>query len=159
LHMVTAAFLIVILFLGGWHFWGITGPWQTPDPSSVASGAAAAEGIGWFTALLRIAVLLVKLFLVIVFFMLVRWSWPRFRFDQLMALAWKVMLPLGLINLVAVAVLEQLKISFVIPALGPTASAWLMIIPGFIVAIVAWLAVAFAGPRIADNRPRRELDS
>ena len=36
-----------------------------------------------------------------------RWSWPRFRFDQLMALAWKVMLPLGLVNLVAVAVLTE----------------------------------------------------
>ena len=41
--------------------------------------------------------------------MLARWSWPRFRFDQLMALAWKVMLPLGLVNLVAVAVLAGVR--------------------------------------------------
>ena len=41
---------------------------------------------------------------VIFFFMLARWSWPRFRFDQLMSLAWKVMLPLGMVNLVMVAV-------------------------------------------------------
>ncbi len=40
--------------------------------------------------------------------MMVRWSWPRFRFDQLMSLAWKVMLPLGLLNLVAVAVVTEL---------------------------------------------------
>ena len=46
---------------------------------------------------------------VIVFFMMVRWSWPRFRFDQLMSLAWKVMLPLGLVNLVAVAVLTEYR--------------------------------------------------
>ena len=39
--------------------------------------------------------------------MLVRWTWPRFRFDQLMTLAWKVMLPLGLVNLVALAILNE----------------------------------------------------
>ncbi len=49
----------------------------------------------------------VKVLAVIVFFMMVRWSWPRFRFDQLMSLAWKVMLPLGLVNLVVVAVWEE----------------------------------------------------
>ena len=47
----------------------------------------------------RVLVLMTKVFLVIFFFMLVRWSWPRFRFDQLMTLAWKVMLPLTLLNL------------------------------------------------------------
>ena len=45
LHMVTAAFLIVILFLGGWHFWGITG---------------ASDEIAWPVAVLRVIVLLVK---------------------------------------------------------------------------------------------------
>ena len=88
LHMVVAAFLIVILFFGGWHIWGMTAP---------------GEAIGWFEAILRVLVLMVKVLAVILFFMLVRWSWPRFRFDQLMNLAWKVMLPLGLVNLVAVA--------------------------------------------------------
>lgn len=145
LHMLTAAFLIVILFLGGWHFWGITG--------------TSAENVGWFTAILRVLVLCVKIFLVIAFFMLVRWSWPRFRFDQLMSLAWKVMLPLGLINVIAVAVMEQLEFSLLAPYLGARLSSWLMILPAVAVAIIAWLAVAYAGPRIADNRPRHELDS
>ena len=39
--------------------------------------------------------------------MLVRWTIPRFRFDQLMGLAWKVMIPLALLNLVAVMVVKQ----------------------------------------------------
>jgi NADH-quinone oxidoreductase subunit H len=39
----------------------------------------------------------------ILFFMLVRWSGPQLRFDKLMALAWKVLLPVGLVNVVAVA--------------------------------------------------------
>src|SRR6476661_2135472 len=96
LHMITASFLIVILFLGGWHLPLITG-----DPS--------AESIGWFTAIARILVLQLKIFAVIVFFMWVRWSWPRFRYDQLMNLAWKIMLPLGLVNLVALAVLYEAR--------------------------------------------------
>ena len=61
------------------------------------------------TAILRIVVLAAKILGVIVFFMLVRWSWPRFRFDQLMSLAWKVMLPLGLVNLVVAAVLGRVR--------------------------------------------------
>jgi NADH-quinone oxidoreductase subunit H len=68
LHMVTAAFLIVIMFLGGWHLWGVTG-----------SGPVET----WTVALIRFAVLSAKILGVILFFMLVRWSWPRFRFDQL----------------------------------------------------------------------------
>ena len=57
IHMVTAAFLIVILFLGGWHFWGLTG---------------TQEVAAWPIALLRIVVLLAKVGAVILFFMLVR---------------------------------------------------------------------------------------
>ncbi len=95
LHMITAALLIVILFLGGWHMpFGLTG--HTDD-------------VGWLGAIVRIVVLLAKVLIVILIFMLVRWSWPRFRYDQLMALAWKVMLPLGMVNFVAVAVLDQAR--------------------------------------------------
>ena len=59
--------------------------------------------------IVRMLVLHAKILLVIVFFMMVRWSWPRFRFDQLMDLAWKVMLPLGLVNFTAVAIFEELR--------------------------------------------------
>jgi NADH-quinone oxidoreductase subunit H len=89
LHLITAAALIVVLYLGGWHFWGLTG---------------SAEEVSCGIGLLRIGVLLAKVFAVILVFMLIRWSWPRFRFDQLMNLAWKVMLPLGVVNLVIVAI-------------------------------------------------------
>ncbi len=94
LHMISASFLIVILFLGGWHFWGLTG---------------SSDAVTWPVAILRIVVLAVKVLVVIVAFMIVRWSWPRFRFDQLMSLAWKVMVPLGLVNLVVAAVLVEYR--------------------------------------------------
>jgi NADH-quinone oxidoreductase subunit H len=136
LHMVTASFLIVILFLGGWHFWGITG-----------TDAATAT---WAQAILRIAVLVAKILAVVVFFMLVRWSWPRFRFDQLMALAWKVMLPLGLVNLAAVAVMSEPTIA---EQIG-TDKLSVFVICSWTVALAAWIVAGLAQPLIADNRPR-----
>ncbi|MBM3998203.1 MAG: NADH-quinone oxidoreductase subunit NuoH [Planctomycetes bacterium] len=139
LHMITAAFLIVILFLGGWHLWGLTG--------------ATAE-TNWLTALLRTAVLLGKTLLVILFFMWVRWSWPRFRFDQLMAFAWKLLLPLGLAHFLVIAVLDQIRTYVLAPRLGETLSAWLLVIPGVGVCIAAWIVVGLTGPRDS-TRPRR----
>jgi NADH-quinone oxidoreductase subunit H len=137
LHMVAASFLIVILFFGGWHFWGLTG---------------SGDEIGWGTAILRVLVLMVKVLLVIVGFMMVRWSFPRFRFDQLMSLAWKAMLPLGLVNLVMAAVLVEYS--------SPVA-AWLELSPavaqgliGWGVAILSLAGIASFGTRGGDNRPR-----
>ena len=58
--------------------------------------------------LLGLGVLLAKVALVVLVIILLRWSLPRFRFDQLMGLAWKGLIPLGLINLVGVAIVLSL---------------------------------------------------
>lgn len=129
LHMVTVSFLIVILFFGGWHFWGLTG---------------ADNNVTWVTAILRVLVLAAKVLGVILFFMMARWSWPRFRFDQLMTLAWKVMLPMGLVNLVAVAVLAEY---------GSSVPAWLGVLGMWGVAIATWIVAGIAAPLATDNRP------
>jgi len=140
LHMITAAFLIVILFLGGWHFWGLTG---------------GANEITWWTAIVRMVVFAVKIVAVILFFMLVRWSWPRFRFDQLMSLAWKVMLPLGLLNLVVVAIVEEIKMVYN-DDLSLMATILLGLVP-WVTLVVGSVGVASLGPLVTDNRPRRTL--
>ena len=88
-HLITISFLNVILFFGGWHFPWISGP-----------------DAGW---LIKLLVFAGKVTFFIVFFMVVRWTLPRFRFDQLMALAWKVLIPLALANLVCVMFVKQLK--------------------------------------------------
>ena len=75
-HIIVASALTVTLFLGGWQ-----GPFLPP--------------IVWFT---------LKTFALVFFFMWVRGTFPRFRFDQLMQLGWKVLLPLALANIVATAV-------------------------------------------------------
>lgn len=129
LHMVLAAFLIVILFLGGWHFWGLTG---------------SADAVSWPVALLRVIVMLAKVMGVILFFMFARWSWPRFRYDQLMDVAWKVMIPWGMINVVVVAVWMQY---------GRELASWLNITPasgmmavGWGTLFLCWLATSIINP-------------
>ena len=138
LHMVAAAFLIVILFFGGWQIWGM------PLPEG--------DAIGWPLALLRVAVLMAKVLLVILFFMMVRWSWPRFRFDQLMNLAWKVMLPLGLVNLVAVAIVLEYEHAGGFE--DTPRGGWVAIGVGWGVALVGWVVAALFAPLHTDNRPR-----
>jgi NADH-quinone oxidoreductase subunit H len=120
IHMVTAALLIVILYLGGWHLWGLT------------SGNPAES---WPAALARVGTLWGKTLVVILFFMLVRWTWPRFRYDQLMALAWKGMLPLGMIHLVVVALLTEY-------GRGLPTVVW--VAAGWSVALSAWALAAWS---------------
>ncbi|MCP4813647.1 MAG: NADH-quinone oxidoreductase subunit NuoH [Planctomycetaceae bacterium] len=144
IHMITASFLIVILFLGGWHFWGITGT----DPVATS----------WGMALLRVLVLFTKVFLVIVFFMLVRWSWPRFRFDQLMGLAWKVMLPLGLLNFVVVSILLETRLLLYGQDASSTGFDITSVLISWLICVGSWIAICQWGPRVADNSPRKSLD-
>ncbi|MCE9556670.1 MAG: NADH-quinone oxidoreductase subunit NuoH [Planctomycetes bacterium] len=141
LHMVTAAMLISILFLGGWHFWGLT---PTLKP----------EEITWVQGLLRVGILMAKVFAVILFFMLVRWSWPRFRFDQLMALGWKVMLPHGMVNLAVVAVLCE---PFVMASIGSNRPLVFIAI-SWAVAMATWVITAILQPTDAENRPQTNVE-
>jgi NADH-quinone oxidoreductase subunit H len=85
--------------------------------------------------------------------MVARWSWPRFRFDQLMTMAWKVMLPLGLVNLVAVAVWAEYgrraSDAFGAPPITGMATC------GWVVLVAAMLVTAALVPAMSENRPRR----
>jgi NADH-quinone oxidoreductase subunit H len=158
LHMILASFLIVMLFLGGWHLPFITGDVPAAgamvDPNIAADSSVA---IGWGTAILRIIVLHAKIVLVILFFMLVRWSWPRFRFDQLMALAWKVMLPLGMVNFTAIAIFEELR-AYYDPS--HTSLMWTLLLAAAAwgVCLGAWAVVSVTGPLVTDNRRRLDMN-
>jgi len=83
LHMITASAFFALLFLGGWDL---------PFVKEPIIGEAA--GIGW--VLLKSLVFLVKVAAVIVVMMLIRWTLPRFRFDQLMKHAWRSLIPVTL---------------------------------------------------------------
>jgi NADH:ubiquinone oxidoreductase subunit H len=91
-HMITTSFLVVIMFFGGWSL-----PWiATPDTSGI------------FDTVLKVGIIGGKMVLFIIFFMLIRWTLPRFRFDQLMGLAWKVMMPLALVSFLCVMAVKYL---------------------------------------------------
>lgn len=88
-NMIVASALIVTLYLGGWHF-----------PYLEKFGLPET----WFV-IISILTFMIKVAALLFFFLWVRWSLPRFRYDQLMSLGWKVMFPLSLLNLVWVAAL------------------------------------------------------
>ena len=92
-NMVTASALITSLFFGGWDI-PFT-QWDNLPPFTVLK------------TVLTLGAFLAKVLFFLFFFMWIRWTLPRFRYDQLMSLGWKLMLPLALayITVVAAAVL------------------------------------------------------
>ena len=80
--MIAGAGVIVTLFLGGWSLPFI------PDGSQ-----------GWFWGLVNIGTFFAKVAAIIFFFLWVRWTLPRFRFDQLMKLGWYVFFEVALLNI------------------------------------------------------------
>ena len=88
-NMIIASAFIVTLYLGGW---------QIPYIDKLGLSPIV-------ETLLCFGGFLFKMALLLFFFLWVRWSLPRFRYDQLMNLGWKVMFPLSLINIIWVAVL------------------------------------------------------
>ena len=91
--------LFTTLFLGGYNL-----PYMNDQGFSLPGGLTIALGHG-AVVLTQLLVFLVKVMLVCSFQILVRWSLPRFRYDQVLAFAWKILLPLALANLVLTAVL------------------------------------------------------
>ena len=78
INMVTVSAVAVNLFMGGWH-----GPFIPPE-------------YGWIWFLIKLAFLLFC-------YLWLRWTLPRFRYDQLMSFGWKVLLPLATVNLLLTA--------------------------------------------------------
>jgi NADH-quinone oxidoreductase subunit H len=78
INMVTVSAVATDLFLGGWH------------------GPFLPESLGWIWFLLKVGAILF-------FYVWMRWTLPRYRYDQLMAFGWKVLLPVATINLIVTA--------------------------------------------------------
>jgi NADH-quinone oxidoreductase subunit H len=85
-NMIVICSIMVTLFFGGWH-----GPFM----DSVGPVFGPLLGLGWF---------LLKLSAFLFFFIWVRWTFPRLRYDQLMNFGWKVLLPASIVNVLIAAV-------------------------------------------------------
>jgi NADH-quinone oxidoreductase subunit H len=86
INMFVSSALMASLYFGGYNF-----PFM-----NTLSGVLAPNAI----SLIGVAVFFIKIFIFIFIFMWVRWTLPRFRYDQLMRLGWQVLIPLSILNIV-----------------------------------------------------------
>lgn len=118
-HMLTAAALMATLFFGGWD---LPGSWDDAFwyqgeliRGFDASGAAIAAAPAAWKTLLTFAGFAAKTSFFLLLYIWIRWTLPRFRYDQVMELGWKVMLPTALAYVMVVAttllVLDQVGVS------------------------------------------------
>jgi NADH-quinone oxidoreductase subunit H len=90
--MITSSALAVVLFLGGWHLPGL--------------GALGLPPL--LEEFLQVGAFALKVGMLLFCYLWIRWSFPRFRYDQLMRLCWKVLLPLALANIFVTGILMAL---------------------------------------------------
>jgi len=95
-NVTAASAMMVTLFLGGWSL-----PFAGLDhPAGLDQ---------WGLGVLHIVIFLAKTCFVLFLIIWVRWMWPRFRYDQLMDLGWRRLLPLALANILVTAVILWAK--------------------------------------------------
>lgn len=98
IETILVAALLATLFFGGWQV-----PYLQPDGFHLPGGAAlAVPHLG--VVLLQFAAFAFKVVFFCWFLLLIRWTLPRFRYDQLMRLGWKIMLPLSVLNIFVTAI-------------------------------------------------------
>lgn len=95
IHMISGSAFFALLFLGGWDLPFVTEP--------------HVGGLGWVA--LKFGVFAFKVFLLIALMMWIRWTLPRFRFDQLMKLAWRALIPVTLLILLGTGFMVYFKAS------------------------------------------------
>ncbi|MFZ9874835.1 MAG: complex I subunit 1/NuoH family protein [Candidatus Methylacidiphilales bacterium] len=110
--MVSASAIMVTVFLGGWS---LPLPWFNGQPMPeavfglVLPNWLAGQAMPWWFGFLSVGVFLAKILFFIALFIVIRWTLPRFKYDQLMSLGWKVFIPLAFVNIFVVAALVLLR--------------------------------------------------
>ena len=105
-EVVSLSALAAILFFGGWDVpflthggFDLPGTWEILIPGTNWVFADQIPMVHWGVIAVQVVGFLVKIVAFIWFQMMIRWSLPRFRYDQIMALCWKGLLPLALVNI------------------------------------------------------------
>jgi NADH-quinone oxidoreductase subunit H len=129
MHMIVGSAVAVSLFLGGWHFFGL-------------------ETVGgpFWSGVISFGIFFAKTAFFLFVFIWVRWTLPRFRYDQLMNLGWKFLLPIALTAIVVTATVWAFTQSKVLVGI-------LNVVAAFIaVAIVSTISAMTREPEPADAR-------
>jgi NADH-quinone oxidoreductase subunit H len=129
--MVIGSAMVVTLFLGGWSL----GPWFDNWAAGVAIGSVKIGG------LLNMAVFMAKVVAFILFFILVRWTVPRFRYDQLMRLGWVIFFEAALINVFLAALV------IAAPQFGAIATVGGLVILAVVTGALVWAL------KVSDKKP------
>ncbi len=126
MNMIVGSAVVVTLFLGGWHFFGL-------------------ENVGGpvWSGLISFGIFFVKTAIFLFVFIWVRWTLPRFRYDQLMNFGWKFLLPVALTSIVVTGTLWIMTSSRLVVAIGNVVAAFI------VVSIVAGLLVMNKAPEPA----------
>lgn len=109
-EMIFLAAVMTTLFLGGWQI-----PWVDAQGIEIGSftllwkdtalySALGATGTGFLVSMLQMGKFMTALIVILYIIFTIRWTLPRFRYDQLMKLGWKMVLPLALINILVTGV-------------------------------------------------------
>jgi len=126
INMVTVSMLATTMFLGGWR-----APW----PMSLWSGANENYWpVIWF---------FLKVFVFVFFFIWLRGTLPRMRYDQFMRLGWKVLIPVSLVWILAVGTIRALSLE------GPINRTWLIV--AAVVALILFVGLGFLPERASED--------
>ena len=135
-NVVTVSAMLATLFFGGWDIpfthWDESGAWL----------AVLVSGVFFF----------LKTFFWIFFIMWIRWTLPRFRYDQLMALGWKVLLPVSLAYIMLIATAIYL-LQHVAGVASPTTRALILTAVSLVLGVVVFW-VLDRGAIVSGSQPR-----
>ena len=104
--LVTSSAFFVLLFMGGYQLLPfVNDPLTSPD------------AVGFGAVLAKFAVYFGKVITMVSFMILVRWTIPRLRYDQVMMMAWQLVIPLALVHVIVVSVMVYLGMTGLVPML------------------------------------------
>ena len=98
MNMILVAALCSIMFLGGW-----LAPWPALNDFTVGDFAPLGDGLGWLAA---------KMAFVLLIFLWIRATFPRYRYDQIMRLGWKVFIPVTLVWIAFLGAMMQTRYAY-----------------------------------------------
>lgn len=146
IKMIVVSAIATTLYFGGWHFPGL----QTLG--AIVTNAAGPMAGATVVGILSLLSFLLKVAILLFIFVWVRASWPRVRYDQLMNIGWKWLLPLALLNLTMTAIVIVL-----VPEKATFAN--LTLPAQAIILLIAGIVIFFGAANLSKpNHPKTEIE-